>query len=135
MPSNQITYQEYWKEVAGLAKQIAQEAKDEGLDESEAYDRLHEVIDGHQWVIYTWANPYVLIHSQNENALFDELGAPQEFSDYSDFMMKTAFWALRADVAAEIQSEGLLDFEEEEQEEVEEEEPGDGAGDYEIDVE
>jgi len=97
MSDNKITQKQYWKEVDDLAKQIAEEARAEG-----DRDRvLHETIDGHEWIIYTWAYPWVLMHSRNEDALFEQLG-PQEAESYSDIMRSMAFWALREDVANEL---------------------------------
>jgi hypothetical protein len=97
MSDNKITQKEYWKEVTSLAKQIAEEARGGG----DRHDILHETIDGHEWIIYTWAYPYVLIHSRNEDALFEQLGG-QTTDSYSDIMQRMAFWALKEDVGNEL---------------------------------
>lgn len=98
MAEAKITMQQYWREVSSLAKQIKKEAR---TDERDTGDVLNEAIDGHEWIIYTWAYPYVLMHSRNENALFDEQGAV-EASDYSGIMQQMAFYALRQDVSDEL---------------------------------
>jgi len=98
MSDSKITQSQYWREVSSLAKNIAKEAKDEDRDIS---DVLHETIDGHQWVIYTWAYPWVLMHSRSEDALFEEQGSI-ETSSYSDIMQKMTYYALYQDVSNEI---------------------------------
>lgn len=92
-----ISYKEYWREVKSLAKQAKKE-KRAGYDPT---DIVHELVDGHQWIIYTAYNPFVLIHSQNEDALFDSMGS-SEFESYSDAMAKMAYFALEADVMNEL---------------------------------
>lgn len=69
--NEEISYGEYWKEVASLAKQVTKEARE--LDE-DIYDVLHETIDSHQWVIYTAYNFDVLRHSPNDDYSFVNFG-------------------------------------------------------------
>lgn len=106
MSDSKITQREYWKEVTSIAKEILREAREQdvGLRRERGQELLHEAVDGHQWIIYTWAYPYVLIHSRNEDALFDEQG-PQEANSYSEIMQKMAFYALYQDVANELGSD------------------------------
>ena len=52
-----ITRHEYWTEVASIAKTVTEEAR---ADADDIIDRLHETIDSHQWVIYTFYNMQVL---------------------------------------------------------------------------
>jgi hypothetical protein len=102
MSDSKITYQQYWKQVSAIVKDVIDEMKEQDEDRDWAIDYLHQTVDGHEWVIYTWANPYVLIHSQNEDALFDDMGAT-EATSYSEIMMKMAFYALYADCAQELE--------------------------------
>lgn len=109
MADSKITQKQYWEEVTSIAKEVIREARETGRGErarERAHDYLHEFVDGHEWIIYTWAYPYVLIHSKSEDALFDELG-PQEASSYSDIMQKMAFYALYTDAMNELS--GMLD--------------------------
>jgi hypothetical protein len=101
---NSISYKEYWDEVRDIAKEIVRETKDQKEDRGWAFDRLFEYIDGHEWVIYTWANPYVLIHCSNEDALFD-VESTVETSSYADIMMKMAFYALHEDASVELEEQ------------------------------
>lgn len=99
-----ITYGQYWRQVKAIAKDAMKEARQSPKDErrDRAVQLAEEAVDGHEWVIYTWANPYVLIHSRHEDSIFDDLG-PQTWESYSDAMMKMAAWALRGDVMEDLE--------------------------------
>lgn len=94
-----IGYGQYWRQVKAIAKDAMIEArKSPKEDRRDAATRYaEETTDQHEWVIYTWANPYVLIHSAHEDCIFDDFGE-QTFTNYSDAMAKMAGCALRADV-------------------------------------
>ena len=68
---DEITRQEYQKEVQELAESIKTECREYGRDVSDA---LHETIDGHQWVIYTYFNFQVLQHSENDGYALENFG-------------------------------------------------------------
>lgn len=93
-----ITLQEYANECRAIADNIVEECAG---DEEQINDRLHETIDSHQWIIYTYYNLQVLTHSRNDGAYFDEFGALQA-DGFSDAMAKMAFAALEADVHEEL---------------------------------
>lgn len=132
MSSNKISYKEYWDEVKTIVDDAIKEAKGAARPEEAAQRYVQETVDGHQWVIYTWANPYVLIHTQNEDALFDGQGST-EADSYSGIMQQMAVWAMMADVEAELS--GRTDELEEEESEEEEPEEEDETLTYDIDVE
>ena len=105
--------QEYWKEVNELADALACESmadndNDREAAESEIWDtRLHETIDGHQWVIYYSYNLDVIKYSDNEDYYSDNFGAESLAASLADGGLDTlhchiAFWALYADVADNI---------------------------------
>jgi hypothetical protein len=84
-----ITSQEYWAEIASLARECA---------EADApSDAVHAACDLHEWVIYTFYNMQVLTHSRNENAWFDDFGTLKA-TDFSGTMAKLACAAMMADV-------------------------------------
>jgi hypothetical protein len=89
-----ITLSEYVDECKAIARTITKEC--EG-DEDRIQDKLHEEIDGHQWIIYTYYNLQVLTHSDNDGAYFDNFG-PLEAKDFSDAVLKMAFAAFYQDV-------------------------------------
>lgn len=98
---NEITYKQYWDEVAALAKSVEKEAK-ENESGADIHDLLHQAIDGHEWVIYTWAHPWVLIHSDNEDALFEQMGE-QKAESYSQIMQQMTYFAMYEDVGQRIE--------------------------------
>ena len=110
---NIMNSQEYWKEVEEIADSIACEAMaDNDNDRDQAEEdindrRLHETIDGHQWVIYYSYNLDVIKYSDNENYYSDNFGAESLASSLEQGGLDTlhchiAFWALYADVQDKI---------------------------------
>lgn len=100
MAENIASGREYYDEIASLAADIVKEA--EG-DRETAFDRAHETVDGHQWIIYTRYNAQVLDHSSNESAHFDNFG-PLEADSYSDAMAKMAYAAMLQDLQEAIET-------------------------------
>ena len=118
-----ITYQEYWKEVNELADSIACEAMADNDNDREAAEedifdfRLHETIDGHQWVIYYSYNPDVIQHSDNDEYYLDNFGSEALERSLKEGGLSTlhchiAFWALYADVSDRIEA-ALITYEQE----------------------
>ena len=93
-----ISLAEYAAECKSIAQELVKEC--EG-DEKRISDSLHNAIDGHQWIIYTYYNCQVLTHSRNDNAYFKNFG-PLTADSFSDAVAKMAFAALEADVQAEL---------------------------------
>ncbi len=75
-----ITRSQYCDEIKSIASSMAEEAlSDNDWDRDAAEEdindsRLHETIDGHQWVIYTAYNLDVIRHSDNSDAYVDNFG-------------------------------------------------------------
>lgn len=103
-----ITSQEYWTEVQSIAANIISDNKDQYQDRDELEEAindtlLHEVIDGHQWVIYNSYNLDVYQHSDNQDYAIDNFGT--EVLEYalkenglSGLHTVLAYWCLYADV-------------------------------------
>jgi len=110
---------EYWKEIKGLADGIASECMEECENDREAAEdmindsRLHETIDGHQWVIYCAYNLPVLEHSPNAEYADDNglIGENPLENGLNSFHTMLAFWAMYADVQDYI-SDALDELEE-----------------------
>ena len=73
---NDITQSSYNEEIQDLATNMVSEAMDYNDNDREAaeessHDRLHETIDGHQWVIYTHQAGLVPDFSSNYEAYQD----------------------------------------------------------------
>jgi hypothetical protein len=64
---------EYYQGVRGIAQEVANLVKNEGMDEGDA---LHQTVDGSYWVIYTHANFQVLMCSEHHDAYSEDFGEP-----------------------------------------------------------
>jgi len=104
-----ITYNEYWTEINSIAENMVSECMDECDNDREAAEelindsRLHETIDGHQWVIYYSYNDDVRKHSDNEDYAADNfgneyLGQIVTEQGYDTLGTVIAFWCMYADV-------------------------------------
>ncbi len=94
-----LTEQSYYEEIRNIADNLAQET---GGDADVASERVHETVDGHQWIIYTHYNAQVLQCSSNEGAYFDSYGPLEGCESYSDVVVKLAFAAMCQDVYEEL---------------------------------
>lgn len=103
-----ITEADYHKEIQGLAATIIEEAKERsGADIHELIEEiLHETIDGHEWVIYTYYAQQVLQHSPNDAAI-EEYGMDEVVKNGSLNWALLAYCAMEADVR-----EALPDYDE-----------------------
>lgn len=108
-----ITATAYWNEIKSLAESIASEAMaDNDKDRSAAEDdindtRLHETIDGHQWVIYNSYNVDVMRQSGNPDYYIDNFGADDAGNVLKERGIDglhnvIAFWCMYADVQDRI---------------------------------
>ncbi len=84
-----LTSKEYFEECRECAKSAIEQAKEYRED---IEDVLHEMIDGHEYIIYTHKARLVVAWSENPDAYEDEMGerAPTDEA--------RAFFAMRADV-------------------------------------
>jgi len=102
------TYQEYWQAVRDCAASaVSNEDWSKDVDLS---DRVHELVDGSQWVIYTWRNLKVLEHTAHFDAYESEGGlhgdksetslsnTPQCSQSLSTILAVSAYYAMQADV-------------------------------------
>jgi hypothetical protein len=59
---------EYHAEIRSLAEEYGKQPEDT------REDWLHETIDGHEWIIYTWQARCVLVATDNPDAYEGEMG-------------------------------------------------------------
>ena len=111
---------DYWKEINSIADSLVSESMaDNDNDRQAAEDdindsRLHETVDGHQWVIYNGYNADVMKYSDNEDYYIDNFG-----NEDAGFVLKErglpglhnviAFWCMYADVQ-ELLSDKMDEF-------------------------
>ncbi len=100
-----LTNHEYWAEIQAIANNLVSESmenndNDRSAAEDEINDcRLHEDIDGHQWVIYYAYNLDVIKHSENDSYFEDNFGLEGAMDNGLDGLhVIIAFWCMYADV-------------------------------------
>jgi len=97
MSDNEYTEQSYFTDVTDMAVEIREQHKACGSDFEES-DVLHEYVDGSSWVIYYARARQVLEYSDNDCAIFEELG-PQQWEDWGTAFCQAAFFAMHRDVS------------------------------------
>lgn len=104
-----ITRNEYWAEINSIASDMASEALSANYGDIDAArddiwdSRLHETIDGHQWVIYYAYHDDVLRHSDNasyyeDNFGTDDMAATIKERGLDGLKTVMAYFAMYADV-------------------------------------
>ena len=104
-----ITSSEYYTELNNLAEDIAKELLEEhdnDLDEAqqEAYDHIHETVDGHEWIIYERYHANIVAHSSNDEAYqhvycAEDLGTLIVEKGLDHIIMVQAFYAMTQDLS------------------------------------
>lgn len=94
---------EYYAGVRGLAEEVSNLVKNEGMDESDA---LHQTVDGSYWVIYTHANFQVLMCSDHHDAYSEDFGEPAVSGDTINWAA-LAYAAMARDVSEQVQAGGV----------------------------
>jgi len=109
-----MNYQDYYSEVNAIAEALVSEAMAEHDNDAEQAmesivdSRLHETIDGHQWVIYYNYNLSIIKHSDNVDYMIDNMGLESagealQSGGLNGLHQAIAYWALYADVSELLQ--------------------------------
>ena len=102
---------EYHEEIARLAEWISDnrpaELGGKGIaseygEDYDAGDALHETLDGHGWVIYTYQARQVIAHSDNPDFMMDEFGTD---AGGDMFDARRAYWAMYADIMEQAEDD------------------------------
>ena len=99
-----ISYGDYWAEIKSIAEDVIAECEEYGQD---LYDYTHEVVDGHQWIIYNAYNDDVIKHSGNPDAWEDcysneDIGRLVTDGGMDNARAGQAYFAMQQDVSEEI---------------------------------
>jgi Sec-independent protein translocase protein TatA len=73
----------------------------------DVYDKVHEQVDGHEWVIYyskAWDVAHLMSGDDAACREFEDLGCLESGKSLDDLICQFAFCALRANVSEEIES-------------------------------
>jgi hypothetical protein len=99
---------EYYTDVKDMARELVKSCREGEIEDQDALqDRIHEDVDGSQWVIYTARAQVVMLVSDNDGAGPDECGAGGfEWKDGVPWS-QLAYFAMRADLVEQIEAEGL----------------------------
>jgi hypothetical protein len=113
---------EYYTHIRDLADDLAERARDGEIRDEEAFwDAAHESIDGSQWT-FVYVRAYqVLLVSDNESAIREDLGELPEVDDLGPLAMQASYYAQMADLRELVYADmdtygGLFDEDEEEDE-------------------
>ncbi len=98
-----MTGRQYQQEINGLAQILRDEATagefGEGEEARESFqERTHEMIDGHEWIIYTGYHYEVLAHSDNDGYSVENFGAESILTDGQLNTAAMAFGAMYGDL-------------------------------------
>jgi hypothetical protein len=109
--ADRIKAAEYRETVRGVTEEIVQAVKDGGVtDRDDLETRLHEDIDGHHDVIYTYAAMEVIMQSSNSGAYVEQFGTDGVVEDGEIQWSRLAYAALLADVNEELSQSDEIDL-------------------------
>lgn len=98
------------EELGERVEEIIQAIDDITVDDlDDVGDRLHEIVDGHEWVIYyhhAWSVAYLVQGDDNACVMFEELGYIQPGESLGDLICQFAHCALYSN-ASENMSDAL----------------------------
>lgn len=101
--ANGIEQRECHQTIADIVEDLKRAIKDkEVTDREQAMDWLHDTIDGHHDVIYTYAAMEVCRQSKNDQAYFDQMGSEGAVDESGIQWSRLAYCAMEADVLEEI---------------------------------
>lgn len=76
-------------------------------DLDDVYDKVHELVDGHAWVIYyskAWEVAHLMSSDEAACSEFEDLGCLESGDSLDDLICQFAFCALHANVCGEMES-------------------------------
>jgi hypothetical protein len=98
-----MTRKEYWDEIRSLATAFDEAVADEQFDQEAAQEWIHETIDGHQFVIYTYQAKCVGLYTDNPDAMVDDFGADGLIKDGRIHHEGIAYCSMEADLMERIE--------------------------------
>lgn len=91
---------EYWAEVMAIAALLSDEEAleaDYGED-YDTYDVAHEIVDGHQFIIYYANAAKVMQYSKNQDAYWDQFGQTPDADSWWGLLPPLAYAAMLQDI-------------------------------------
>lgn len=113
MKNLDFSLNEYHAEISDLASDLYDEALEQNDKDHEAAmdaitdNLLHELVDGHQWIIYTYSNELVARFSDNDEAYLDcydneSIGKIVADNGFHAVKPIIAYFAMHQDILNEI---------------------------------
>ena len=71
----------------------------------DVYDKIHAIVDGHEWVIYygpAWDVARLMSGDNNAHEMFEELGCTQSGESLDNLICQFAYCALHSNVTADM---------------------------------
>ena len=103
-----LSRQEYHKEINEIALDLWNKALEDANDDKDeaqdlVHDWIHELVDGHQWVIWNYYHNLILHHSSNDEAYLDvyddaSLGELVKDKGVDGLHMTMAYFAMTQDI-------------------------------------
>jgi len=120
--AERILRADYWQDVRSVTENLREMIESRELETEEDADQwLHETVDGHSRVIYTYNAQQCLLYSDNDGAYGDEFGSEGMVEDGCIMWSRLAYAAFTADIRETIdvcEVFGSLEDEAEEAEQV-----------------
>lgn len=99
---------DYYSEVRAMADDLVSRVKSRDIEDRDAFlDAMHQDIDGHERIIYTFKARLVCLVSENESAYVDNYGADGLVKNGAIQWEVIAYAAMEADVFRALDA---LDF-------------------------
>jgi len=95
--------EEYWAEIRSLADAFRETVADEKLGYEDALEWIHETLDGHEFVIYTYKAKCVGIHTEHPDAALDMFGPEGLVRDGNIHYEGMAYCSMEADLMERIE--------------------------------
>jgi len=93
---SEFTKAEYQADIKIKVAEVVNAILKEETTLDEGTDKLHELVDGDQWIIYNFYDS-VLAHTDNPNAVHDVYGEEIPAKNLDDMKLKYAFCAMYQD--------------------------------------
>lgn len=100
MSNNDISWEEYREEINSMADEVERTMEEYPEDYDDEYELIWELIDSHQWVIYSGYHYDVLKH--NQAGLGEWEHYVEGYDTITDILQALAFCALREDLYDEL---------------------------------
>lgn len=106
--ANAVLRKDYWDDVRSAAEGLKQRLQDgEFNDRDQFLEALHETVDWHERVIYTFQAQQCLLYSDNDGAYFEDFGSEGAVRDGQLNWSALAYAAFERDIIEQLDALGV----------------------------